>query len=253
MAKIISIVTGKGGMLKTTMACNIGSVMAIQGKRVLMLDLDKQSHTTKHLFRYDPEKPSISDIMLRNADPRGIVQESDIENLCVVPAAYEPLSKTPRQIDFDLSGNRVDRLKSIKELDGYDVIIIDCPPDLEILTINALVISDYVIIPVTGDRWGMEGFSDITNLVEDIRNKHNTKLQVGGIVLVKDDGSADNRRARENYKKTFKNRFFDTSIRYSKLASKASYSLPLVASYPSAKVSADFQSLTEEIQTKLKI
>jgi chromosome partitioning protein len=247
--KIISMVSGKGGIGKTTSATNLGAGLAIMGKRVLMLDIDKQSHTTMQFNKYDPTVLSIGDVYMDRVHPFKAIQKTDIANLDIIPANYNQLDHAIKELTSD---SIVGRLNGILELE-YDFVIIDCPPDLGILTANALAISDYVLVPLTSDRWGTEGFSNIANKINEVRDIYNSKLKLLGVFVIKDDKSALNQKLKDQYKEVFQNLFFDTTIRASKLIGKSSFMYPVVIQYPKAKVSLDYKNFTSEVINKCSL
>lgn len=247
--KIISIVSGKGGIGKTTSATNLGASLAIMGKRVLMMDIDKQSHTTMQFKRYNQKYLSIGHVFLDKAHPYKAIQKTDIANVDIIPANYEQLESVTKKLT---TSSIVGRLEGVLELE-YDFIIIDCPPDLGILTVNALAVSDYVLVPLTSDKWGTEGFSNIAKKIDEVRDLYNSKLKLLGVFLVKDENSSLNKRVKEQYKEVFQGLFFDTTIRISRLIGKSSFLLPVVVQYPKAKVSLDYMNFASEVLNKCSL
>lgn len=243
---IISLVNGKGGVGKTATSINLSAGLTLQNKKVLVLDIDKQGNTSKHFKVYDPQKPSIVDVIMNGADPHQAIRKTEFKNLDVIPSCYE-LEDVPDKILLDINKSREKRLLSIKDLD-YDFIIIDCPPDLGIVTINSLVISDYVIVPCEADMWSLEGFEKITAKIDMVRDNHNEKLKLLGVLVTKDNNSATSNEVKQLLKQTFGEKFFGTSIRYSKLFAKSTFNLkPIIISHPKSTVSEDYTKLVSEV------
>jgi chromosome partitioning protein len=234
---IISIVSGKGGVAKTTTSCNLSAGLATMGKKVLLVDIDKQSHSSIQFNKFNCNL-SINDV-IEGINPVEIIQKTSIEGIDILPS-----NKRIRSVK-----DSIDCLTGLKSLD-YDFIIIDCPPSLGRLTENALIISDYVLVPLIADRWGMEGLSDVTKKIEDIRDKYNSKLRLLGVFLAKDEKSAMTSRIKTACKKSLQELFFDASIRTSKLVSKSSFTLPVVIKYPKSNVSCDYKAFTNEVLKK---
>lgn len=243
---IISIVNGKGGVGKTASSINLSAGLTLEGYRVLLIDLDKQGNTTKHFKLYDPKKPSIVEVIIDGIDPRKAIRHTDIENLDVLPSIYE-LEDVPDKILLDLSKSREKRLKEIKTLD-YDYVIIDCPPDLGIVTINALSISDYVLVPMIADMWSLEGFDKITKKIDIVRDNYNSQLKLLGVFVTLDKNTLVNKQIKDSLKVQFKDKFLDTSIRQSEALKKSTFNfVPVVISDPKSTVAIDYRDLVLEV------
>jgi chromosome partitioning protein len=235
---IISVASCKGGIAKTTTVCNLGASLALMNKKVLIVDIDKQSHSSIQFNMFNPQKPTINDI-INGANPADVIQKTGVDGIYIIPSTKRIQSVKDRK----------DCLESLKTLD-FDYVIIDCPPDLGKLTANALIISDYVLSPMTADRWGSEGLADVIRKIDIIRDKYNPRLSLLGVFLVKDEKSSLGNRIKKTCKETFQELFFDTTIRASKLVNRSSFSLPVVLKYPKAKVSNDYIELTNEVLKK---
>lgn len=246
MSFIISMVNGKGGVGKTASSANLATGLALNGKKSLLIDLDKQGNATKHFKAYNPEKPSIVDIIFNEADPINVIQNTEIENLDIIPSTYE-LEGANTKIVMDIDQSREYRLAKLQQLD-YDYIIIDCPPDLEILTVNALAVSNYVLVPMKAEMWSLEGLDKITQKINMVRDRFNSKLKLMGIFITMDDNSAVDKDVKVQLAMAFKEKFFKTSIRYSKLFSRSTFNFkPIILSNPKASVSVDYFDLVKEV------
>jgi len=244
--KIISIVNGKGGVGKTASSINLSAGLTLEGYKVLLIDLDKQGNTTKHFKLYNPQKPSIVDVMIDGVNPREVIRHTEVKNLDLLPSVYE-LEDVPDRILLDLSKSREKRLKEIQNLD-YDFIIIDCPPDLGIITINALCVSDYVMVPMIADMWSLEGFDKITKKIDIVRDNYNSKLKLLGVFVTMDKNTSVNKQIKESLKQQFKDKFFNTSIRQAEALKKSTFNfMPVIISEPKSTVSIDYKNLVLEV------
>lgn len=243
---ILSVVSGKGGVGKTTSSTNISTVLACMGYKVLLADLDKQSNATKQFKLYSREKSSIVDVLLNRKTPDEVILNTSIDNLDILPATYE-LENVPDMILLDINNRREERLKCLLDTD-YDFIIIDCPPSLDILVMNALVITDYVIVPIKVDEWGIEGLDNITNKMQIAQRSYNPKLKLAGAFVTCDNRTRLNKAVKAQLKAMLKDKFFNTTIRNDKRVAESTFAdMPVVLFEPNAKVSIDYKELTKEV------
>lgn len=246
MSIIISMVNGKGGVGKTASSTNLATGLALEGYKALIVDLDKQGNATKHFKAYNPDALSIVDVIFNGTNPQSVIRNTEVNNLDVLPSTYA-LEGANTRIVMDIDKSRDYRLVCLQELD-YDYIIIDCPPDLEILTVNALAISDFVLVPMKAEMWSLEGLDMITKKIESVRNRLNSKLKLMGIFITMDDNSAVDKDIKPQLKSIFKDKFFKTSIRYSKLFARSTFNFkPIILSNPKANVSIDYMNLVKEV------
>lgn len=183
MVKVISIANRKGGVGKTTTAVNIATAMAAIGKRVLILDMDPQGNATTSLG-VNKNKCLFSsyDVMINNCKIEDAVIETDIKKFSIIPSA--PALAAAEIELIDVERREYVLRKNIKTLDGlYDYVLIDCPPSLNLITINALVASDSVIVPLQSEFLALEGLSDLIKNINTIKKNFNSKLELQGIVL----------------------------------------------------------------------
>lgn len=244
--RVISIVSGKGGVGKTTSSTNISTILAGMGYKVLGVDLDKQSNFTKQFKLYSKERASVCDVLLYKKSPDEVILNTSIDNLDILPATYE-LENIPDMILLDINNRREERLKSLLDT-NYDFIIIDCPPSLDILVMNALVISDYILVPIKVDEWGIEGLENITNKMQIAQRSYNPKLKLLGTFVTCDNRTRLNKAVKLQLKELFKDKFFNTTIRNDKRVAESTFSdVPVVIIEPEAKVSIDYKELTKEV------
>ncbi|SPT94462.1 chromosome partitioning protein transcriptional regulator [Bacillus subtilis] len=183
MGKIIAITNQKGGVGKTTTSVNLGACLAYIGKRVLLVDIDPQGNATSGLGieKADVEQ-CVYDILVDDADVIDIIKATTVENLDVIPATIQLAGA---EIELVPTISREVRLKRALEAvkQNYDYIIIDCPPSLGLLTINALTASDSVVIPVQCEYYALEGLSQLLNTVRLVQKHLNTDLMIEGVLL----------------------------------------------------------------------
>ncbi len=184
MTKIISVVNQKGGVGKTTTVINIGAVFAALGKRVLVIDFDPQSNASSGLGidLTEREKHNIYDLLLREKKVRDVILKTRIPNLDIIPCTVDLAGA---EVDLAVVDNREFKLKNeiSSVINDYDFIFIDCPPSLSLLTINALVASTTILIPLQCEFFALEGLSHLLDTAGRIRDNFNSGLNINGIVL----------------------------------------------------------------------
>ncbi len=182
--KIISVVNQKGGVGKTTTVINIATVFSALHKKVLIIDFDPQSNAGSGvgLTLKDREEHNIYDLLTQEKDVNDIVFKTKIPNLDIMPCTVDLASA---EVDLASADNREFRLRDevVKIKDNYDYIFIDCPPSLGLLTINALVASTTIIIPLQCEFFALEGLSHLLDTAERIRDNFNSELNINGIIL----------------------------------------------------------------------
>jgi len=187
-SRIVAIANQKGGVGKTTTAINLSTGLAAIGKRVLIVDLDPQGNASTGLgIARAARRPGSYELLLNAASLAEAVRPSDVPNLSVVPSSN------------DLSGAEVELVERprrqaclrdclTRTASPYDYVFVDCPPSLNLLTVNALVAADWVLVPLQCEFFALEGLSQLLRTVERVRAAHNPRLQVQGIVLTMFDG-----------------------------------------------------------------
>lgn len=188
MTRVIALVNQKGGVGKTTTAVNLGASLALLGKRVLLIDSDPQGNSTSGL---GIDKRTIGSdiyaILLANAPAEGAVVETAVEGLHLIPAT---LALAGAEIELVAALSRETRLKRALEslAPTYDYVLIDCPPSLGLLTLNALTAASEVVIPVQAEYYALEGLSQLTTIVGRIREALNPALHISGVLVTMFDG-----------------------------------------------------------------
>lgn len=183
LGRIIAIANQKGGVGKTTTSVNLSACLAFLGKKVLIIDIDPQGNASSGLgVRKGDLESCIYDVLINDEDIKGVIQQTDVENLYIVPAT---ISLAGAEIELVSTISREVRLKkSLQEIKNhFDFIIIDCPPSLGLLTINALTASDALIIPVQCEYYALEGLSQLLSTVRLVQKHLNKELMIDGVLL----------------------------------------------------------------------
>lgn len=181
--EVLAVVNQKGGVGKTTTAINLGTGLAAVGKRVLLIDLDPQGNASTGLGLSQASRDLTSyDVLMGEAALPEAIQDSQVPHLDIVPANVDLSGAELELIDVD---NRAERLRrQVRAVDGaYDYIFIDCPPALNLLTVNALVAADSVLVPLQCEFFALEGLSLLLNTIERVRASYNPALEIHGVVL----------------------------------------------------------------------
>ncbi len=249
MSKIIVVANQKGGVGKTTTAVNLSAVLASLGKKVLSIDCDPQGNLTSGfgIDKYNVEY-TLYDVLLGNSSIVDATINHDIENLYIIPAN---VNLAGAEIELISVENREFLLKNIttdlKKI--YDYIIIDCPPSLNILTLNAFCSADSVLIPVQCEYYALEGLSQLMNTIELVNNNLNTSLSIEGIVFTMFDSRTNlSIQVIDEVKNFFKGNIFSTFVpRNVRLAESPSHGLPINLYDPKSKGADAYTSLAEEI------
>ena len=187
-ARSIAIVNQKGGVGKSTTAVNLGASLAMMDRRVLVVDVDPQGNTTSGLgLDKGTLERCVYDVLLAGTPIDEVLQETQVPGLHVVPAT---LNLAGAEIELVSSISRETRLRQALApvIDRYDYLLIDCPPSLGLLTVNALTAASEILIPVQAEYYALEGLSALTTVVEKIRAFLNPDLRIGGVLVTMFDG-----------------------------------------------------------------
>ena len=187
MSKVIAICNQKGGVGKTTTAINLSVYLAISGKRTLLIDIDPQGNTTSGLgINKHDIKTSVYDLIIDEIDPAPLIIKTEIDNLSILPST---LSLTGAEVELvGIMGREYRLKKAISSITAnYDYILIDCPPSLGLLTVNALTAADSVLIPIQCEYYALEGLSQLVNTINLVKDNLNTSLFIEGVLLTMAD------------------------------------------------------------------
>lgn len=247
--RVISITNQKGGVGKTTTAINLGAALASRGYSVLIVDFDPQGNASTGLgLEPASRKKTTYDLLIDGASLADVAVPTGIENLSIAPATTD-LSST----DVEL-GQRDNRVFLLKDALGqtdvtYDYVLIDCPPSLSLLTLNALVASDSILVPLQAEFFALEGLSQLMLTVREVRETANPTLRIEGIVLTMYDArNRLSKQVEEDARANLGELVFNTMIpRNVRLSEAPSYALPVIAYDPSSKGSIAYIDLAQEL------
>ncbi|MBI5357357.1 ParA family protein [Candidatus Saccharibacteria bacterium] len=248
----MAILNQKGGVGKTTTTINLGAYLSKQGKKVLLVDADPQSNTTSGLGLTKREHAkTLCDVLLSGQEASSVVQKTNLKNLFLIPADPRLASA-----EVDLAGkqDREHMLKNkISGLEYYDYILIDCPPALSLLTINVLVASDLVLIPVQAEYYALEGLSQLLQVMQSVKRSFNPNLELLGVaVTMFDKRTSLSEQVYSELKENFGDKLFKTVIpRNIRLAEAPSFGKPISEHDKWSKGARAYKNLAKELTEKI--
>ncbi len=249
MSRIIALVNQKGGVGKSTTAVNLGAALAVNGHSVLVVDTDPQGNTTTG-FGIDKSALSrdVYNVLMQEAIVDDVVVKTEIDNLALVPAT---INLAGAEIELVSGLSRETRLRqAIRPIAGrYDFVLIDCPPSLGLLTINALTAAEEIVIPVQAEYYALEGLSQLMAVVRRVREALNPELHVSGVLVTMFDGRT--RLALEvldELEKFFPQQMFKTQIpRNVRLSEAPSFGKPVILFDVKSRGAQAYLSLAKEM------
>lgn len=247
MGKIVAVANQKGGVGKTTTTVNLSTILAKRGKKVLLIDTDPQGNATSGLGVEKESELSTYDLLITDVAAEDIVQETAIKNLSISPSN---LNLAGAEVQLVSMMSREQRMKEKLDVikDQYDFILIDCPPSLGLITLNAFTASDSVLIPVQCEYYALEGLGQLLNTVELVRKHLNKNLYIEGALLTMYDIRTNlaNQVVRE-VKRFFQNKVYKTVIpRNVKVSEAPSYGMPITIYDPKSKGAKSYEKFTKE-------
>jgi chromosome partitioning protein len=248
--RCIAIANQKGGVGKTTTAINLGAALAAEGQRVLIIDLDPQGNASTGLgIGADQRNFTTYDLLIEGMSLQEIVLPTGVENLWIAPATTD-LSST--DVDLVSNENRVFLLKDALApvfLHEFDIILMDCPPSLNLLTVNAMAAADAVLVPLQTEFFALEGLSQLMITIREVRQSANPGLRIEGVVLTMFDIRNNLcRLVEEDAREYLGELVYQTRIpRNVRLSEAPSYAMPILQYDPTSRGSAAYRDLAREV------
>ncbi|MFI3173672.1 MAG: AAA family ATPase [Bacillota bacterium] len=247
--RVISIANQKGGVGKTTTAINLSACLASMGKKILVIDADQQGNTTSGLgLDKNNLQHTVYNLFLEENTISEIIQPTCVEGLDIVPANID---LTGAEIELIGKDDREYILKNelVNEKDNYDFIIIDCPPSLNLITINALTVSDTILVPIQCEYFALEGLEQLLHTINLVKKRLNPTLEIEGVVFTMYDARTNlSLEVVEEVKKSLGNQMYRCIVpRNVRLGEAPSHGLPIHMYDPKSKGAESYMTLAEEV------
>jgi chromosome partitioning protein len=248
---IIAVLNQKGGVGKTTTTINLAAYLARADKSVLVCDMDPQGNTTSGLgVDKNTLTHTLYDVLFSRAEANNVIQKLNKEGLFLLPANAQLAGAEVELVGRD---NREFHLKQITAQLDYDYMLIDCPPSLGLLTVNALAAADHVLIPVQAEYYALEGLSQLLSVVQQVRNNLNPNLSILGVVITLFDSRTSlSEQVKQELEKYFGEKVFNTVIpRNVKLAEAPSFGRTIIEHDKWSKGARAYKALSKEIEKRI--
>jgi chromosome partitioning protein len=249
LSRVFAITNQKGGVGKTTTAINLAASLAANDLRVLVIDSDPQGNCTSGLgVSKDADKPSLYHVLLGDTPAKDAVRSTELEGLSIITADKNLVGANLDLVELENRETRLrERLKTIRS--EFDYVLIDCPPALDLLTLNALMAADAVLVPIQCEFFALEGVSELMDTIDRVRDAFGHPLAIGGILLTMfDDRTNLTRQVANDLREFFKEQVFKTIIpRSVRLAEAPSFGKPILTYDPRSKGAESYIKLAKEI------
>lgn len=247
MGKIISVANQKGGVGKTTTTVNLSTILAKKGKKVLLIDADPQGNATSGLGVTKEVENSVYDVLVNDTEIKDVLQETSIKNLMICPSNINLAGAEVELVSMMSREQRLkEKLENIK--DEFNYILIDCPPSLGLITLNAFTASDSILIPIQCEYYALEGLGQLLNTVNLVKKHLNKSLDIEGALLTMYDirTNLSNQVVKE-VKKYFEDKVYKTVIpRNVRLSEAPSYGMPITVYDPKSKGAKSYEKFAKE-------
>ena len=250
VARIVAVTNQKGGVGKTTTALNVATSVALAGQRVLLVDIDPQGNLTSGLGLKGQRAAAgtVYEALLTDADPAGFVLPTSVERLFLLPADRQLTGAEIELVSLPDRERRLERVLTVLR-SRFDYIFIDCPPSLGLLTLNALVAADAVLIPLHCEYFALEGLAELVGTMRRVRGAFNPRLDIEGVLLTMyDDRTNLGQLVARDVREFFKEKVFNTIIpRNVRLGEAPSHGMPAVLYDAKSRGAAAYVALAREM------
>ena len=252
MSRVICIANQKGGVGKTTTAVNLAASLAAAEKKVLLVDVDPQGNATSGVgVEKSTLRSSVYDLLINDENPLDLIHPTELASLQIIPATPDLAGAEIELIELSERENKLKKIL-VPLRERYDFIIIDCPPSLGLLTINALTAADSVIVPLQAEFYAMEGLSQIIRTIGLVQKGLNQRLKLEGILLTMYDGRNNlSRQVQEEIRTHFGGQVFDTVIpRNVRLSEAPSHGRPIILYDIASRGAVAYLELASELMRR---